>query len=148
MGTRYSQLSTEDRNRIQGGLNLGLSRREVGSRLGRAPSTISREATRGGAGAAYDAASAAQQARRRRGRRKLVAGTALLQEVHADLLGGWSPEQIAGRLKQVYPDEPSEGVSQETIYRYIYAQPRGELRRVLIAALRQAQKKMPRIPNT
>jgi len=89
---------------------------------------------------------AAQQARRRRrGRRKLVAGTALLQEVHADLLGGWSPERIAGRLKPMHPDEPTERVSHETIYNYIYnyiyAQPRGELRKTLIAALRQAHKK-------
>ena len=44
-------------------------------------------------------------------------------------MGGWSPEQIAGRLKQMHPDEPSERVSHETIYAYIYAQPRGELRK-------------------
>ena len=48
MGNRYSQLSTEDRNRVQGGLNLGLSRREVGRGLGRAPSAMSREATYAG----------------------------------------------------------------------------------------------------
>jgi len=48
----------------------------------------------------------------------------------------WSPQQIAGTLKRVFPDEPERHVSHETIYTAIYAQPRGELRRQLIACLR------------
>jgi IS30 family transposase len=148
MGTQYRQLTAEDRNRIQRGLNEGLSRRAIACRLGRWPSAVSREIARNRAGATYDAVSAGQRTRSRRrgGRRKLVAGTALLQEVHAGLLGGWSPEQIAGRLKQMHPEEPSERVSHETIYAYIYAQPRGELRTLLIGALRQAHKK--RLPRS
>jgi transposase, IS30 family len=145
MGTQYRQWTADDRNRIKTGLSKGLSRREIARRLGRWPSSVSREISRSRAGATCDAASAGHRiwGRRRRGRRKLVVGTALLQEVHAGLLVGWSPEQIADRLKQMYPDEPTERTSHETIYGCIYAQPRGELRKTLIAALRQAHKKAP-----
>jgi IS30 family transposase len=142
MGTQYRQLTADDRNRIQTGLNKGLSRREIARGLDRWPSAVSREISRNRAGASYDAVSAEHRTwgRRRRGRRKLVIGTALLQEVHTGLLGGWSPEQIAGRLKQMHPDEPTERVSHETIYSYIYAQPRGALRKRLSAAWRPPQK--------
>ena len=64
----------------------------------------------------------------------------MAQEVIAELQAGWSPEQIACRLKQMHPDEPTRHVSHETIYRSIDAQPRGELRKILIAALRQSYK--------
>jgi transposase, IS30 family len=143
MRTQYRQLTTDDRNRIQRGLNEGLSRREIARRLGRWPSVVSREISRNRVGASYDAVSAGQRTRSRcrRGQRKLGVGTALLGKIHVGLLRGWSPEQIAGRLKRVHPDEPTERVSHETLYSYIYAQPRGELRKTLIAALRQGHKK-------
>jgi len=51
----------------------------------------------------------------------------------------WSPQQIAATLKRVFPDEPGRHVSHETIYTAIYAQPCGELRRQLIACLRQGK---------
>lgn len=148
MGACYRHLIAEDRNRIQRGLNEGLSCRGIAERLGRCPSTVSREVSRNRVGGSYEALGAGERARSRcrGGRRKLVGGTALLREVHIALLGGWSPEQIAGRLKQMHPDEPSERVSHETIYRYIYAQPRGELRKTLIGALRQAHKR--RLPRS
>ncbi|OGT89947.1 MAG: transcriptional regulator, partial [Gammaproteobacteria bacterium RIFOXYA12_FULL_61_12] len=61
------------------------------------------------------------------------------------MLDGWSPEQIAGRLKQQHAPDKARQVSHETIYAYIYAQPRGELRRLLIGALRQSHKeRLPR----
>jgi IS30 family transposase len=145
MGSRYNHLSAEDRNGIQTGLNLGLSRRALAGRLHRAPSTVSREIRR--CRGSYDAARAGQQARgrRRRGPHKLAPGSALARTVQAELQQGWSPEQIAGRLKHMHPDAPSERVSHETIYAYIYAQPRGELRKLLIGALRQAHKaRLPR----
>jgi IS30 family transposase len=147
MSSKFKHLSVEERNGIQTGLNLGLSRRAVARRLGRAPSTISREVRRGCSGPSYDAARAGQQARgrRRRGPCKLAAGSALEREVQVGLWRGWSPEQIAGKLKQMHPQEPAERVSHETIYAYIYAQPRGELRKLLIGALRQAHKaRLPR----
>jgi IS30 family transposase len=146
MGSRFKHLSVEERNGIQAGLNLGLSRRALARRLHRAPSTVSREIRRC-RGPSYDAARAGQQARgrRRRGARKLQPGSVLEQAVQAGLWRGWSPEQIAGRLKQMHPDAPTERVSHETVYAYIYAQPRGELRKLLIGALRQAHKaRLPR----
>jgi IS30 family transposase len=146
MGNRFNHLSVEERNGIQTGLNLGLSRRALAGWLHRAPSTISREIRRC-RGPSYDAARAGQQARgrRRRGARKLAPGSALERVVQAGLGRGWSPEQIAGRLKQMHADAPSARVSHETIYAYIYAQPRGELRKLLIGALRQAHKaRLPR----
>jgi IS30 family transposase len=147
MGSRYNHLSVEERNAIQTGLNLGHSRRALARALGRAPSTVGREVRRSG-GPSYDAVRAARQARARRprGPRKLVPGSALERNVRAELQRGWSPEQIAGRLKRTHPAEPSERVSHETIYAYIYAQPRGELRKLLIGALRQAHK--TRLPRT
>jgi IS30 family transposase len=148
MENGYKQLTGDDRNTIQRGLNEGLSCRQIAQRLGRCPSTVTREIARNQATATYDAVSAGRgtHRRRRRGRRKLVAGSPLLQAVIKDLKAGWSPEQIAGRLKHMHPEEPNLLVSHETIYRYIYAQPRGELRKTLIAALRQAHK--TRLPRT
>jgi IS30 family transposase len=102
---------------------------------------------RGGSGETYDAVTGGARARQRcrRGRRKLVEGSALSGTVRRSLLHGWSPEQIAGRLKRMHPQDEAQRVSHETIYAYIYAQPRGELRRVLIQALRQAHKtRLPR----
>jgi len=147
MSNSFKHLSVDERNDIQAGLNLGLSRRGLARRLHRPPSTISREIHRS-SGPSYDAARASQEARarRRRGPRKLAPGSMLEQAVQAELQRGWSPEQIAGRLKQMHPEEPSERVSHETIYAYIYAQPRGELRKLLIGALRQAHKK--RLPRS
>jgi IS30 family transposase len=52
----------------------------------------------------------------------------------------WSPEQVAGMLKRMYPDDPDKHVSHETIYAHIYAYPRGELRTELIKLLRQSHK--------
>lgn len=143
MGACYRHFNADDRNSIHRGLNEGLSCRQIAEQLGRCPSAVSREISRNRLGGSYDALRAGERARSRcrRGRRKLVVGTVLLGEVHRGLLGGWSPEQIAGRLQQMHPDEPSERVSHETIYRYIYAQPRGELRKTLIGALRQAHKR-------
>lgn len=51
---------------------------------------------------------------------------------------GWSPQQIASRLRRIWPDQPERHVSHETIYLAIYAYPRGELKRQLISYLRQA----------
>jgi IS30 family transposase len=146
MSNRFKQLSVEERNDIQAGLNLGLGGRALARRLHRAPSSLSREIGRCG-GPSYDAARASQEARarRRRGPLKLRPGSVMVEEVQTGLRQGWSPQQIAGRLKQMHPEEPSERVSHETIYAYIYAQPRGELRKLLIGALRQAHKtRLPR----
>jgi len=66
---------------------------------------------------------------------KLAADTALFAFMLDHLREGWSPEQIAGRLKRAWPDDQSKTVSHETIYTALYAMPRGGLRKDLIAAL-------------
>jgi IS30 family transposase len=148
MGKSYQQLTMDERNFIQRNLNEGLKQSEIAKRLGRSRSTVSREIARCHGGKSYDAVQGGTVARsrRRRGRHKLIEGSFLLAEVRRSLLvDHWSPEQIAGRLKQTYPQDKAKQVSHETIYSYIYAQPRGELRRLLVGALRQAHKeRLPR----
>jgi IS30 family transposase len=81
-------------------------------------------------------------ARRLRSRRplRLVEGSALHTWVHGKLVHlRWSPEQIAGKLRGMHPDDPDRCVSHETIYTAIYAQPRGGLKTAMIEALRQGK---------
>lgn len=147
MGNHYSQLSTDERNQIQRRINEGWSLRAIAVRLHRPPSAVSREVARNTVGKSYDAARAGHAAlmRRRRGTIKLKTGSLLLNRVCALMAQSWSPEQIAGRLRRMNPDDPSLHVSHETIYCAIYALPRGELRSELIAQLRFAHKaRMPR----
>lgn len=153
MGKQYRHLSVEDRAVIMIERSKGVSLRAIGRMLGRAVSTVSREITRGRPGpvqarvqapAAYDAtaAGAAYRQRRRRcgRRRKLMAGTALHQTVYDGLVyRSWSPQQISHRLRRMYPDDPTQAVSHETIYAAIYAQPRGALKQGMIDALRHAK---------
>jgi IS30 family transposase len=147
MGTYYSQLNMDERNQIHRCSNEGLSLRAIARRLNRPPSAVSREVARNTTGKHYDAGGAhvAAIARRRRGTVKLKAGSPLLNRVRALLAGGWSPEQVAGRLRRMEPDDPAWRVSHETIYCALYALPRGELRSELIAQLRFAHKaRLPR----
>jgi IS30 family transposase len=148
MARQYKHLSSEQRNFLQRGLNQGKRPGQLAQELGCDRSTIWRETQRGKAGNGYDAVKGSQEAhrRRRRGRLKLIQGSKLFGLMHIGLLTRWSPEQIAGRLKQAYPNNPELNVSHETIYAYIYAQPRGELRSTLIAALRHGHKK--RLPRS
>lgn len=117
MSSRLKQLSVEERDDSQAGLHLVLSRRALARLLQRPPSSVSREISRYG-GPSTEAARTGQQARarRRRGPRKLSPGSVLEQAVQAKLQRGWSPEQNAGRLIQMHPEEPSKRVSHETIY--------------------------------
>lgn len=139
MATRYHHLTVEERNIIHRGRVEGLSLRAIGRQLGRSPSTLAREVTRNGSSGGYDAIAAERGYRRRRAhrRRKLAPGTPLWEPVVMDLYRGWSPEQIAGRRRVMYPDDPAQRVSHETIYLALYALPRGALRKALLAQLRQ-----------
>jgi IS30 family transposase len=130
MGNHYSQLSMDERNQIHRCSNEGLSLRAIARRLNRPTSAVSREVARNTVGKSYDAARAerATLARRRRGTIKLKSGSVLLNRVRALMAEGWSPEQVAGRLRRMNPDDPALHVSHETIYCAIYAVPRGELR--------------------
>ncbi|MGK9452730.1 IS30 family transposase [Acidithiobacillus caldus] len=148
MGRSYRQLSMSERNRLQQGLNQGMSLRAIARALGRSVSTLSRECRRGGSRFDYDAVVGGTWARshRRRGPRKLSAGSPLAALVERQIIQhAWSPEQIAGRLRMEHPEDPSQRVSHETIYRYIYAHPAGELKKLLVESLRQGhQKRRPR----
>lgn len=149
MGRKYKQLTSDERNLLQRGLNEGKGVRRLASEMKRSPSTISREIRRGlGEQKTYDAVIGREWARshRRRGARKLVPGSPLTATVEGLILGkAWSPEQIAGRLKVEHPEEPEQRVSHETIYQYIYAHPVGQLKKELVEALRQGRgKRKPR----
>ncbi len=145
MDRRSKHLSSEERGVILAEHNRGSSQQAIGRLLGRAASTIGRELARGWqADGSYCpmAARRVYDGRRARCRRrsKLVEGGATYRFVHDHLVHrGWSPEQIAQRLRRMKPDEPSTRVSHETIYAAIYAQPRGGLRAAMIDALRQAK---------
>ena len=128
----------------------GSSLRAMARRLARSPGTVSRELARNAcaqSGYASLPAQAMSQARRVQARpaAKLDPQHVLWGTVLSLLDWKWSPQQIAGILKRVWPDDPSRHVSHETIYTAIYAQPRGELRRQLIACLRHGRStRMPR----
>ena len=107
----------------------------------RSPRTLSRELARDlGCESDYVASLAGEQASQLRFKPrkalKLVVGNPLFLVVKAPLQKNWSPEQIAGTLRLMHPDKPAQRVSHETIYHTLYAMPRGELRRELIAGLR------------
>jgi IS30 family transposase len=145
----YKQLDCQERQTIAMCLELGLSIRAIARVLARAPSTVSREINRNSGGATYSGRFAHQRfVRRRRHSRpppKLVVGNTLFASVQTLLLERWSPQQIAARLATLHPHETAKRISHETIYNVIYAQPRGELRRELIACLRLARtKRWPR----
>jgi transposase, IS30 family len=142
MGERYSQLSRDERNVIHRGRAEGKSFGAIARELNRPVSAVSREVARNTEGGSYDAirAGEARRRRRRRGTRKLAWGTALWHTVVRKLYRGWSPEQIAGRLRKMHADDASQRVSHETIYLALYALPRGGLRKELLAQLRQGHK--------
>lgn len=121
MGTRYLQLSLEDRCRIAGLQAQGHSIRQIAADLDRAPSTIAREIRRNtGRRVGYKPAYADEQTRARRWKgSKLERDQSLGQAVLGRLRQGWSPEQVAGRLAR---EKANPSVSHETIYRFIYAQ--------------------------
>jgi IS30 family transposase len=135
-------LTLAEREEISRSVAAGQSIRSVARRLGRAPSTISREIMRNGGQECYRA-SLADQAAWDRGRRpktcKLVQNRALAHIVAGMLQWQWSPEQIAGWLKRTYPGDENYQVSHETIYRSLYVQARGVLKKELLQHLRRTR---------
>jgi len=147
MKTRtYRRLSDRDREEISRGLAADESISGIARRIGRSPSTISREVARHGASwRGYRATAAtycalASASLRRRGKTKLSTNRRLRAYVHAKLALCWSPREIVRRMVMEYPQDESMRVSHETIYRHIYVLPRGSLRKELIAALRHEHK--------
>jgi IS30 family transposase len=132
-------LTLAEREDISRGIASGSSIRTIASSLDRAVSTVSREVTRHGGRSAYRALDADRQAWKSalRPKRCLLAGNRKLREMVAvKLVLDWSPEQISGWLKEQYPDDKSMRVSHETIYRSLFVQARGVLKKELIEHLR------------
>jgi IS30 family transposase len=133
------RLSMAEREEISRGLAAGESIRAIAGALGRSPSTVSREVSRNGGVRRYRAARADQQAWARAARPKAckLAGNPVLRAIVEDKLQRrWSPQQIAGWLKLAYPRLPEMQVSHESIYRTLYVQSRGALRKELTRYLR------------
>ena len=132
-------LTITEREEISRGLAEGASLRRIAGRLHRAPSSISREVARHGGRHRYRAARAEERAwdRARRPKPcKLAAVPRLRELVAGKLAEEWSPEQISGWLARTYPGEQDLQVSTETIYRSLFVQARGVLRKELTAHLR------------
>lgn len=142
------QLSWEEREEISRGLVATHSLRQIAGRLGRAPSTISREVRANGGGRRYRAWQAERRAERQLQRpkvAKLARCARLRAVVEAGLAQRWAPQQIARRLRLDYPDCAEMQVSHETIYQSLFVQSRGALRRELTAYLRtQRVQRRPR----
>jgi len=148
MGKFYNHLSMDERNVIHRGKNEGLSLRAIARRLNRAASAVSRELARNTVTRSYDACRAGAKcacaappwsAKATPEQRIVCAVRSLMEQ-------GWSPEQVAGRLRRMEPENPQMHVSHETIYCALYAVPRGQLRSELIALLRLHTKRANRAP--
>jgi IS30 family transposase len=136
------RLSLQEREEIACLRAAGHSVREIGRRIGRPASTVSRELARNTARYRYAPyrASVAQAAADRRARRpktrRLADNRALCRQVQERLEENHSPQQIARRLRRDFPNDPEMWVSHESIYQALYVQGRGGLRRELTAHLR------------
>jgi IS30 family transposase len=135
-------LSLAEREEVSRGVATGVSLRSIAARLGRAPSTVSRELRRNGGHRRYRAAAADKRSWDRALRPKackLATNDDLRRLVAGRLEENWSPQQIAGWLKRAYPDDEAYRVSHETIYRSLFVQARGVLKKELQAHLRSGR---------
>ncbi len=135
-------LSLEERECISRGIAAGNSLREIARQINRSASTVSREIQRNGGISCYRAVEADQAAWKRAVRPKqckLVQQIRLARMVATRLKRLWSPQQIAGWLKQQYPKDERYHVSHETIYKTLYIQARGALKKELMQHLRSGR---------
>ena len=135
-------LTLAEREEISRGVAAGQSMRWIAASLGRAPSTVSREIGRNGGCERYRASHADQVAFERAKRPKickLALNPALARVVAEKLKCRWSPWQIAGWLKHTYPHDETHQVSHETIYRTLFIQARGALKKELVQHLRRTR---------
>ncbi len=143
-----ARLSLDDRVEIRLCLERGMSLRAIGRRIGRNASTVCREVNANGGPHAYRPMEAHRTAALRARRpkpTKLASNPRLRSRVIADLERLWSPQQIARRLRDEFGDDQAMQVSHETIYKTLYVQGRGELRRELARCLRSGRAK--RVPQ-
>jgi transposase, IS30 family len=132
-------LTMNEREEISRGLVAGFSLRQIATQLGRAPSTISREVGRNNGRNKYRAANADERAWRSACRPKpcrLAVNQSLQMAVAQKLSDNWSPQQISGWLKVEYVNDPPMRISHETIYKSLFVQARGVLRKELMSHLR------------
>src|SRR6187399_1300649 len=132
-------LTLREREEISRGIALHRSARSMAGLLGRSPSTVSREISRNGGYDGYRAALADDEAWARARRPKcckLATKAWLRQAVASKLRLNWAPEQIAGWLKRAHPEDERYHVSHETIYRSLFVQARGVLKKELLCHLR------------
>jgi IS30 family transposase len=145
---RGKVLTVEERDDILRGICENLSARAIATRLGRTQSVISREITRNGGRDGYRVHVAQQRyetLKTRPKERKLEKNKRLHDTVAEKLRDDFSPEQISGRLKEDYPDDPGMHVSHETIYQALFLHARGELWTQLKLALRTGRaQRVPR----
>ena len=135
-------LTLAEREEISRGVVAGQSLRWIAASLDRAPSTVSREIQRNGGRRQYRACKADEAAWDRAHRRKtckLAENPALASIVAEKLQLEWSPDQIAGWLKSTYPDDENYRVSHETIYKTLFIQARGALKKELLQHLRKTR---------
>jgi IS30 family transposase len=136
-------LSIAEREEVSRGVVTGRSLRSIAASLNRAPSTVSREINRNG-GRQHYRANVADEAAWNRAHRpktcKLARNPALARIVASKLQLQWSPRQIAGWLKHTYPDDENCQVSHETIYRTLFIQARGALKKELLQHLRRTRR--------
>lgn len=144
---KYHRLTFEEREEISRLLSQRCSFQEIARHLKRNVSTISNEVNSGGcnkytyrAGKAYRR-SFRSAAKRKKGKRKISLNKQLCEYVHIKLRLKWSPEQIAETLKREYADSKDMQTSPETIYSYLFALPKGQLKKELLKCLRQGRKR-------
>jgi len=145
MPQRYVRITDNEREEISRSLARGANQATIARQLKRSRSTISREIHRFRWPCEYRAHVATVRAKqsisfRRKGRRKLDENKILQEYVVSKLSLHWSPDQIAKKIREAYPDDKTMRISPESIYAYIYILPRGELKRTLVKGLRQERK--------
>ena len=140
----YKRLNLEEREQIHALYNQGLSDSQIAKELERSQSTISRELKRCGSKANYSPSKANNQARGQdlfRGRKRILdIHPEIFEKVFKGLFKRSSPEQISKKIKKEHADEPLQWISHESIYKYIYAFPRGELRKLFTSFLRSKRR--------
>lgn len=132
-------LSLLEREEISRGISANLSLRAIARNLNRAASTISREINRNGGLSKYRAVSADRRAwlKAKRPKSYKLCDDVNLRAIVSDKLASkWSPEQVAGWLKQTYPESSAMQISHETIYKTLFIQTRGALKKELLRQLR------------
>jgi transposase, IS30 family len=134
-------LTLAEREEIAIGLAQGLTQKAIAARIGRVPGTVSRELARyraAGHPGEYRAVTAQRQAeaRARRPKPRKLEDQRLNAQVQTWLERKWSPQEIAARLRTEFPDQPAMQASHETIYRALFIQGRGALRKELATCLR------------